>query len=76
LNNSNNAERKKFWPLASIEYSVERVSFPPDLPGDVNYDGIVDMRDVASVARLFGKNLSHHFYTDSLLNKLRVSSAK
>ena len=37
-------------PLARTEYSVERASFPPDLPGDITLDGKVNIYDLVSVA--------------------------
>jgi hypothetical protein len=41
-------------PLVSADYTVDHASFPPDLPGDVNADAKVDMKDVSMVAKAFG----------------------
>jgi len=48
-------------PFVKADYTVDHASFPPDLPGDVNNDGKVDIRDVGMVARAFGSV----FYTKS-----------
>ncbi|MEM3153251.1 MAG: dockerin type I domain-containing protein [Candidatus Bathyarchaeia archaeon] len=48
-------------PLAFADYAVDHASFPPDLPGDVNYDGKVDAKDVGITSKAFGS----YFYTDS-----------
>jgi hypothetical protein len=41
-------------PLVRADYTVDHASFPPDLPGDVNYDGKVDGIDIVIVSRAFG----------------------
>ena len=48
-------------PLVEADYTVDHASFPPDLPGDVNYDGKVDVKDVGIVSKAFGS----YFYTES-----------
>ncbi len=41
-------------PLVRAVYTVDHASFPPDLPGDVTCDGVVDGSDLIIVARAFG----------------------
>jgi hypothetical protein len=41
-------------PLAFADYVVSYASFPPDLPGDVNNSGEVDLKDVFRTAIAFG----------------------
>jgi hypothetical protein len=38
-------------PLVHADYRVDHASFPPDLPGDVNYDGKVDIKDISLVGK-------------------------
>lgn len=41
-------------PLVHADYTVSHASFPPDLPGDLDYNGIVNMGDVVIVLDAFG----------------------
>jgi len=44
----------RFSAFSESDYTVDHASFPPDLPGDVNYDGKVDVKDVGIVSKAFG----------------------
>jgi len=41
-------------PWVFADYTVAHASFPPDLPGDLNADAVVDIKDVAIVSKAFG----------------------
>jgi hypothetical protein len=41
-------------PSVYADYTVSHASFPPDFPGDVKFDGVVDIFDVITVALAFG----------------------
>lgn len=45
-------------PLVLADYTVDHASFPPDLPGDVTYDGKVDIRDISLVGKSFGSSFA------------------
>jgi hypothetical protein len=44
--------------LVFADYTVPYASFPPDNPGDVDNNGIVDMLDLYMVAVRFGSTFS------------------
>ena len=41
-------------PLVKADYTVDHASFPPDLPGDISGDGVVGLKDVVYLARIYG----------------------
>jgi len=41
-------------PPVFADYTVHHASFPPDLPGDVNNDGVVNILDATLVSSAFG----------------------
>ena len=43
-------------PLIFADYGVEHASFPPDFPGDVVYDGKVDLKDYFLVCKCYGSS--------------------
>jgi hypothetical protein len=41
-------------PLVSADYMVSHASFPPDLPGDIDNNGKVEVKDMLEVKKAFG----------------------
>jgi hypothetical protein len=48
-------------PLVRADYTVDHASFPPDLPGDVNNDGKVNLLDYFKVALAYGSSFANRF---------------
>ncbi|MEM2368255.1 MAG: hypothetical protein QXQ50_08505 [Candidatus Bathyarchaeia archaeon] len=49
-----------FIPSVFADYTVPFASFPPDLPGDINNDGMVDIFDISQIAIAYASK----FYTE------------